>query len=236
MPNHQVNMLISVVIRWEVHETLVVRFTVLPLIPPRGECLTTRITYSSLQKQGVCGLDLLGLMWLKLPSHVLMVQLPHTHGPVAARSQGSRNGPCEWIKGDAVASRSMRRGPPAGHQAGSIGHARGVCHCRVLEHDALGGERVQVWRLHGGVAAETQVIGTELIGNDEQHVGPAVGGCAPLPRHAGLLMRDNTSVRCRANSGNERVVIWSRGAGRSTSTTLRTRAGFEPRTTTRSAR
>src|SRR6185312_8854159 len=100
------------------------------------------------------------------------------------------------------------------------------------EDHALRGKPVQVGGADHVVACKTQVVGPQLVGDQDEHVRAArlCGG------HTGFRIIERTLVRCSANSLRARELIWSRGDGRSMSITSRTRAGFAPSTTTRSER
>ena len=77
----------------------------------------------------------------------------------------------------------QRVGPAAGQNGGARGIADRLLAVGALKDDATASERIEMRRLHLGMAV-TPEVGPEIVGGDQEHVGPR-GGSSGGPKNDG---------------------------------------------------
>src|SRR4051812_16364523 len=74
-------------------------------------------------------------------------------------------------KRNAVVANAMERREAPGHQRGAVGLADWARNIEAIERNTAGGERIDRGCPDGPISIAAQVVGTQLIGDEEKNVG-----------------------------------------------------------------
>ena len=101
---------------------------------------------------------------------------------------------------DAVVAHAVQRRHAPGHQRGAVWLADRARHIEAVEGDAARGERIHRGRADGAVAVAAEMIGAQLVGDEEEEIGSldhsrsVSRSCSWLTRH---LYGRRRTIACR---------------------------------------
>jgi hypothetical protein len=116
--------------------------------------------------------------------HVLQMALADQRRAVAGLGQQVGESDRLERQGNAVAASAMGRRHAPGHDRAAVGHAHRCCDVGALEALPGAGQRVDVRRLHDRVAVAAEVVGSVLVGDEDQEV--RTHGAVPVGSRHGV--------------------------------------------------